>query len=106
MEFEQPPALDQSPDRMYWVGVAQQLKDNPGKAGKTGPYSVGVANNIRQGKYVAFLPELLRKQPVGQERYEYMQSHWEVTTRKADRRERQYVYVTWTGEGCQCRWCM
>lgn len=105
MEFEEPPELENTPDRAYWIGVARELKNNPGKAGKTGPYSVGVAHNIRSGKYVAFLPHNLAKGYDWDERHDYMNRHWAVTTRKAGSRERQHVYITWEGAGCQCRWC-
>lgn len=105
MEFEEPPQVESPPDRAYWVGVVEKLKANPGKAGKTGPYSVGVANNIRLGKYVAFLPEPLQANRDWDLRFEYVSRHWEITARKADRRERQFVYLTWTGDGCGCRWC-
>lgn len=105
MEFEEPPALERVPNREYWRGVVRELRSNPGKAGKTGPYSVGVAHNIRSGKYVAFLPAALAKSYQWDERHEYMDRHWAVTTRKTESRDRQYVYVTWEGEGCKCRWC-
>lgn len=104
MEFEEPPPRENAPNREYWVDVATTLKGNPGKAGKTGPHSIGVATNIRLGKYVAFLAPGIPKAQHDQ-RAQYMKDHWAVTTRHAGTRDRQYVYVTWTGEGCVCRWC-
>lgn len=105
MQFEDPPPIENKPDRAYWVSVVQALKENPGKAGKTGPYSVGVANNIRHGRYVAFLPKPLVDQCDWDARREYMDRHWHITTRQAGSRERQHVYVTWEADGCGCKWC-
>jgi len=100
MEFEEPPELEVTRDSQYWVGVVQQLKDNPGKAGKTGPYATGVANHIRKGRYAAFTP------PNVTDRYTYMQKHWSVTTRVAERRGREHVYITWIGQDCGCGVCL
>lgn len=102
MELEEPPALERNPDRKYWADVVETLKSNPGKAGKSGPHSIGVANHIRNGRYAAFIP------PGVKEKDEYAKRHWYVTSRKSEPHEgkrRQWVYVTWLGDQCPCRWC-
>ena len=94
--------MERTTDKAYWIDVVATLKDNPGKSGKTGPHAVGVANHIRNGRYAAFVPDKVT------EKDEYAQRHWNVTARKADPvegRKRQWVYVTWTGQDCPCRWC-
>jgi hypothetical protein len=98
MEFADPPEARHRADREYWAGVAKQLKEQPGEWGKTGPYSVGVANHIRNGRYVAFLAPLVK------DRKDYVSRHWEVTTTSAEE-GRNYVYIRWIGNGCACPDC-
>lgn len=99
MEFEEPPELKVRPDRQYWADTVATLRDNPGKAGKTGPYATGVANHIRKGRYAAFAPSGTA------DREGYVKRHWHITSRVGERRGREYVYITWIGDGCGCGDC-
>ena len=86
--------------REHWVKAAQTLRENPGKWGFVGEYSVGVANHIRKGRYVAFLPPGLARE----EREPYVRNHWEVTVTTGDPLDR--IYIRWSPpDDCSCPWC-
>lgn len=92
MEFVSPPPHQPRQRSEKWINVVAELKANPGEWAKVGNFSPGVATHIRRGKYPAFLDGCDHEQ-VGV----YMESHWEVTTRKTDNGTRNDVYIRWIG---------
>lgn len=90
-------------NRSHWANVSQALRDNPEKWGFVGNYSVGVANHIRNGRYIAFIPPSLTFNVA--KRKEYVSEHWIVTVSGADN-GRDDVYIMWRNRQCgQCEWC-
>ena len=84
-----------------WKEITHRLKtEYPGQFALVGSYSNGVATQIRQGKYSAFLPEDV---DLTNSRTDYMQRHWEITTRRKG--QSSDIYIKWIGEGCTCWYC-
>lgn len=94
------PPTKSKANRKHWANVSQALRDNPGKWGLVGNYSVGVANHIRNGRYVAFIPP-----GITSGKKEYVTDHWAVTVSGTDD-GRDDVYIMWRNRQCgQCEWC-
>ena len=90
VEFIDPP---KDTKKTKWNDIVSTLKENQGEWALVGNYSPGVAAQIRQGSYKAFLGGW-----VGSEGdvAAYMQRHWELTTRKTEK-GRTDLYVRWLG---------
>jgi len=85
-----------------WKEIVSTLKTQyPGQFGLVGSYSNGVATQIRQGKYSAFLPE--DADFLTSSRIDYMQRHWEITTRRKG--QSSDIYIKWLGSDCTCWYC-
>lgn len=91
MEFVTPPPEKKGQRSQKWRDIVAALKSNKGEWALVGNFSPGVATHIRRGKYPAFLDGC--DTPVDL----WMQSHWEVTTRKTDNGKRNDVYIRWLG---------
>lgn len=103
MEIEQPPPIKRGRGATSrWKEIVNTLKtEYPGQFAKVGSYSNGVATQIRQGKYSAFLPD--DAEFLNASRIDYMQRHWEITTRRKG--QASDIYVKWIGGDCTCWYC-
>ena len=102
MEICEPPEPRRKALSEHWITVvktAKELTDRPEDFVKVGPYSVGVATNIRNGLYPAFLPTKKIE-----DKASYMADHWVITTRKCSP-TKTHIYVRWIGDGCKCEVC-
>ena len=86
-------------NREHWANVVQQLLKNPNTWGKVGNYSVGVADRIRNGHYVAFFPKGLTEG-----RREYVKQHWDVYATSTGEGMND-VFVMWKAPRCGCEMC-
>jgi hypothetical protein len=87
-----------------WKEIVHTLKtEYPGQFAKVGSYSNGVATQIRQGKYAAFVPENYDLLELLAERKHYIDTHWEITTRRKG--QASDIYIKWLGKDCSCRYC-
>lgn len=91
MDFVEPPPPKRRNNSAHWVDSIDQLKDNPGKWGRVGNYSIGVSTHIKKGRYPLFYP------PGTPDPEAYVRDHWEVTTRSTGD-GRVDLYVRWIGE--------
>lgn len=102
MEICTPPEPKRKALSEYWLNVAataKTLKDE--EFVRVGPYSVGVATNIRNGLYPAFLP---KRGLDDDQKKTYMADHWVITTRKSGP-SRTHIFIRWMGDGCGCEFC-
>jgi len=84
-----------------WKEITRILKTKyPGQFALVGSYSNGVATQIRQGKYAAFVPDGME---LTASRIDYMQRHWEITTRRKG--QSSDIYIKWIGGDCTCGYC-
>jgi len=77
-----------------WEEIVTELKNNPNEFAKVGTFSPGVPVHMRNGMYKAFLPADF--EGGDDARKTYMQLHWEITTRRAEK-HRLDVWVKWLG---------
>lgn len=91
MEFVEPPKESRGERSQRWRDIVYALTDNAGQWAKVGNFSPGVATNIRRAKYSAFYP------PGHPAPMDYMDSHWEITTRKTDNGSRNDIYIRYVG---------
>lgn len=91
MEFVAPPPQQSRQRSERWTNIVTELKNNQGEWAKVGNFSPGVATHIRRGKYPAFLDGCDIEPEV------WMNTHWEITTRKTDNGNRNDVYIRWLG---------
>jgi hypothetical protein len=102
MIFSEPPEVTRKrPPTLKWTAIAESLKENPGKYGLVGNFSLGVGSHIRKGKYASLVPLEIRD---ADERADYMERHWNVTTRRSGI-DRADIYIVWIGEDCGCESC-
>jgi hypothetical protein len=74
-----------------WIEVVRIVNEKPGTWALAGEFSPGIAGQIRNGDYPAFIPE-----GYDGDTKAYMEAHYEITTRKApnaDGRRRSALYV-------------
>ena len=95
MEFVSPPPSSKDKRSQRWRDVVDELKQHRGEWAFIGEYSPGVAAQIRNGDYLAFIDPVDPSSPAIQ-----MVTHWEVTTRKVDgmtEGKRSNLYIRWLG---------
>lgn len=102
MEICTPPEPKRKALSEYWLNVVATAKGIEGEEFvKVGPYSVGVATNIRNGFYPAFLPKAGLDD---EQKKTYMSDHWVITTRKCSP-TKNHIFIRWMGDGCGCGLC-
>lgn len=92
--------------RQYWQDTAKELRANPMKWGRIKPGAAGVCTAIREGKYVAFLPEeLVIARPIDFDaRVAYMKEHWEVIAQRLpENKHLFYTFIRWIAPAEQSR---
>jgi hypothetical protein len=102
MEIVDPPPITRGRGpTSRWTEIVKTLKtQHPGEYAKVGSYSSGVATQIRNGQYSAFIPDDIM---LSASRIDYMQRHWDITTRKIGKATD--IYIKWVGGNCNCRYC-
>ena len=102
MEIAQPPPIKRGRGpTSRWKEIVTTLKTQyPGQFAKVGSYSNGVATQIRQGKYAAFVPDDVE---LTTSRADYIKRHWEITTRRKG--QSSDIYIKWLGQDCDCWYC-
>jgi antirestriction protein ArdC len=96
---ESPPPSKQFRGTFDWQAAVSEMKASPQEFYRLGKFSPGIAHFIRTGEYKAFLDDTVDVTDLAA-REEYMDAHWEVTTRShgAGRNPNQVtLYVRWLG---------
>jgi hypothetical protein len=92
--LKEPTRKRTGPPSVKWRSIVDFLKAHPDEWGMVGVYSVGVAPEIRNGKYRAFLPEGFDGDD--EEAKAYMTRHYEITTTTLNvQPKRSEVYIRW-----------